>query len=331
MNMKITRLKSGGLITNYTCSSKCRHCLYRCSPDWPKHYINEKTTRNNLNKIKALGCHSMHIGGGEPLLNPDKLYDVIDVFDEEDMSIDYIETNSSWFQDHDSACDVLDNLLEHGMTRLLVSISPFHNEFIPFKKVKGVIHACHTTGMHVFPWIQEFYRELDMLDAGSRHNLAEFDEYFGDSYVESIPNRYWINPGGRALDFFRDINGSMPVDTILANNPDGCDELTDVDHFHVDLYGNYVPGLCSGFALHLDDLGQPVNEKNYPFINLLYEKGIRGFYELAINDYDFKQKSGYSGKCDLCADIRHFFVNKLQLHSEELQPLHHYFDELCRD
>lgn len=35
----IDRLQSGGVITNYTCTSRCAHCLYGCSPGWPKEYM----------------------------------------------------------------------------------------------------------------------------------------------------------------------------------------------------------------------------------------------------------------------------------------------------
>lgn len=35
----IDRLESGGVITNYTCTSRCAHCLCGCSPGWPKEYM----------------------------------------------------------------------------------------------------------------------------------------------------------------------------------------------------------------------------------------------------------------------------------------------------
>ena len=53
-------LSSGGLITNYYCTSSCGHCLYRCSPRWEKKYIDQETTRQILQKVKDLGCHSLH-------------------------------------------------------------------------------------------------------------------------------------------------------------------------------------------------------------------------------------------------------------------------------
>ena len=37
---KISRLVSGGVTTNYyKCSSKCRHCSYSSSPNWPGDYM----------------------------------------------------------------------------------------------------------------------------------------------------------------------------------------------------------------------------------------------------------------------------------------------------
>jgi len=35
----IKKIRSGGLITNYFCTSSCKHCLYKCSPHWEKRYI----------------------------------------------------------------------------------------------------------------------------------------------------------------------------------------------------------------------------------------------------------------------------------------------------
>ena len=37
--LNIRRLRSGGIITNYFCTSRCGHCLYNCSPQWEKEYI----------------------------------------------------------------------------------------------------------------------------------------------------------------------------------------------------------------------------------------------------------------------------------------------------
>ena len=101
---------SGGIITNYFCTSRCGHCLYNCSPQWAKAYISVQTAEKNLQKVRSLGCRSVHIGGGEPLLRPDGLADVLSTAADMRVAVAYVETNSSWFKDHDSTLALLSEL-----------------------------------------------------------------------------------------------------------------------------------------------------------------------------------------------------------------------------
>ncbi|MDZ7723530.1 MAG: radical SAM protein [candidate division KSB1 bacterium] len=318
----ISHLNSGGLITNYSCSSRCRHCLYRCSPEWPNDYIDELTCRQNLATAKELGCRSMHIGGGEPVLNRRKLLRVIELFQEEDVVLDYVETNSSWYKDHKSACDLLTDLHRRGLDTLLISISPFHNEFIPFDRVNGVIKACKTTGMRVFLWIDDFYEELNSRDGSRCYDLQNYDA----QYLQKLPQRYWTSPGGRALNFLGEHLGRIPLARILRVHAGGCSELEMVDHFHLDLYGNYVPGLCSGLSIRRDDLGASLDPEVYPMVTLLRKHGIRTFLEMACKKYDFQPRESYANKCDLCFDIRRYFVIECGMRTFELQPVYHYVE-----
>ncbi len=199
----IKHLTSGGLITNYYCTSKCRHCLYACSPTWEKQYIDVQTAEIVILKIKKLGCSSLHIGGGEPLLNIKALIPILGIFKKTGINIDYIETNSSWFKDADKANETLSLLRNHGVHTLLISISPFHNEFIPFYKVKGVINACNKAGINVFPWVESFINDIIQFDEKKIHKLEEYIEKFGESYIKDIPKKYWIVYRGRALNTFK--------------------------------------------------------------------------------------------------------------------------------
>ena len=139
---QIKHLISGGMITNCFCTSRCRHCLYNCGPPWEKNFIDRHVAAANLKMVRSVGCRSIHIGGGEPMLRPDDLAGVLEVAADSGISIEYVETNSSWFKDIESAEAVLTLLRQQGLRTLLVSISPFHNEYIPFTKVQGVIAAC---------------------------------------------------------------------------------------------------------------------------------------------------------------------------------------------
>ena len=183
----INGLISGGMITNYFCTSSCGHCLYSCSPKREKDYIESTTLVDNLKKIKALGCSTIHVGGGEPFLGLKGLQMVVKTSLAMGVRIEYVETNSSWYRDGPSARKILSSLKESGLTTLLISMSPFHNEYIPFFKVKGVIEACQDVGMHVFPWILDFYEEIDAFEDGKTHNISEYEARYGPGYLKGLP------------------------------------------------------------------------------------------------------------------------------------------------
>jgi hypothetical protein len=320
----VSYLQSGGLITNYNCSSRCKHCLYACAPGRKKDYIGKKSGRRVLRRIRELGCRSIHIGGGEPFLNIEKLKEVLQVAREEYVAIQYVETNSSWYKDFDSACRILEDLKKCSLSCLLVSISPFHNEYIPFYKVKGVIAACRETGISMFPWISDFYRDIDTFPESEPNAMSKYLESFGSRYLKNVLSKYWVHPGGRALNSFSSQYGKRRVEDLLVDTT-GCLELADTSHFHFDLYEHYIPGLCSGIRIHLADMGSPLSKEKYPFLHLLYNRGIAGFYRMATEEFDFKSRAQYSSKCHLCLDIRSFLVQETDEQCNEFGPEDFYY------
>lgn len=321
--LSIASLQSGGVITNYYCSSRCGHCLYGCSPYWEKKYLDESTAIRIFQKIASLGCGYVHIGGGEPLLDPSSLQKVLKIASDFRTGIEYIETNSSWFKDEVSAVATLQSLKPFGINTLLVSISPFHNEHVPFAKVKGVMAACRKAGIDIFPWVQDFYYDLNNFDETKTHSLEEYTQEFGRGYLKSIPSRYWVHFGGRALQTYKDLYPLKSLEEITGNTQ-GCVELTGITHFHFDLFGNYVPGLCSGLAIKAEDLGNPLDPDQYPLITTLYNQGVKGLLENAWENYGFIPEEQYLSKCHLCFEIRKYLVLEGKVNSIELQPVQFY-------
>ena len=321
-SLTIKHLQSGGIITNYFCTSRCRHCLYNCGPHWPKDYLAPELAEVLFRRVRDLGCQSVHIGGGEPFLRPQQLVGVLGQARRAGVHIDYVETNSSWYRDLSSAKALLQELRSQGLQTLLVSISPFHNEYIPFVRIKGVIEACRQTHMNVFPWIADFYSDLEGLAPDRPHALDAYVHCFGKDYLNTILDRYWIHMGGRALKTFRSVLPVKTAEQIIGLAQSGCArELSDTSHFHFDLYANYIPGLCSGLAIAQEDLGRGLDEQRYPLITTLARQGIKGLYGLAHNNYGFKpERSDYINKCDLCTDIRTFLIHHTPGTFKELQP-----------
>ncbi len=322
----IRHLVSGGVISNYFCTSKCGHCLYNCSPLRDNKYLDAQTAAKIFQIIQSFGCSSIHIGGGEPMLRPDKLGEILLTAAEAGVSVEYVETNSSWFRDMASAVQILSNLREKGLNTLLVSVSPFHNAFIPFAKVKGVMTACMRTGINIFPWVDGFMKDLSEFDPEKNHSMEEFKERFGKDYLLKLLERYWIHMGGRALNTYRKLFPAKTHLQIIEENPGGCfSALSDTTHFHIDLYGNYIPGLCSGISVSMNDLGKPLSGLGHALISLLAHHGIRGLYEFAQKENKYEpRRTGYLNKCDLCTEIRGFLVKNNEGVSAELRPVEFY-------
>jgi len=322
--LHLRHLRSGGLITNYHCTSSCAHCLYHCSSRRPHDYIDAATAGRCLAAVISRRCSSIHIGGGEPFLNIDGLVMVLRLARSMGVGVEYVETNSSWFTDEKTALFTLERLRAEGLKKVLVSISPFHNEHIPFYKVRGVMKACIAAGVDILPWVADFIEDISAFDDLKTHSLHEYSKRYGVHYIKNIPGRYWVHYGGRARTTFREYLPLHPVKEIIEKSRGGCRELEDVSHFHVDLYGNYIPGLCTGLAVSIDDLDEPIRESDYPAISMLYGEGVGVFMESAVSAYGFTPRPAYVSRCHLCDHIRHFLVKEKGFRSRELQPLGFY-------
>ncbi len=324
MSFKIPSLYSGGIITNYFCSSKCRHCLYRCSSILPKKFIDLEMVNTICEVIQKKGNPTLHIGGGEPFLKAEKLPKVVDLILTHGFFIEYIETNSSWWKDESSANLILRKLKKAGLNDLLISISPFHNEYIPFYKVINVMNSAKKLGFSILPWVADFISDITTLDINTTHTLEEFEKVFGSEYKKSILNRYWIHIGGRAIEFLDDILPKKTLKEILKSSPCNRD-LENTSHFHIDLYGNYIPGLCSGLAIKVEDILNTINEKKYPLLNILHKYGVKGLYEFAKTYFGYVPKKDlYINKCHLCLEIRDFLKKEKHADFLELNPMDFY-------
>lgn len=322
--MRIPRLRSGGVIVTYACLSRCGHCLYRSSPSRSKDYLDPAEAARIARAILARGCSSVHVGGGEPFLKPQALEAALLALRDEGLAVEYVETNAGWCLDDGATRVILERLLRAGCRTLLVSISPFHAAHIPFARVQRLLAACRDTGVGVFPWIMDFYDDLVAMGPETTHDMDAFRRRFGPDYPRRILQRYWIHPGGRVLETFRDIWPQRPAEDILAASAQPCRELLDTSHFHVDLHGDYIPGLCSGLALPLDDLAGELDSARHPLLSALLARGLPGLYDLAREHGYAPRRPGYAGKCDLCDDIRQFLALDAKWKGVELAPRGHY-------
>ncbi len=226
------------------------------------------------------------------------------------IGLDYLETNGSWFNNPQSAELLLKELQAAGCGTIMISVCPFHIEYIPLMKVDGVINACRKVGMNFFLWQEQYYAELSKLDKTKTHSHMELMKFFGDDYILNTAQRYGLTLNGRSLKTLNRYLSHYSVEEILGKNPGGCNELEQTSHFHLDLYGNHIPPGCVGLSISFEDLGREIAEQKYPHFKILSEKGICALFEYSQLEYGYEaDPEGYISKCDLCLSIREFILN----------------------
>ncbi len=297
-------LHGGGLVLGYRCSSRCRHCLYACGPH---RRDGEGDGPDALERVlDALARRSrgarFHIGGGEPFLELDRLERAIAGLVGRGLQLDYVETNASWVRSGEHAEQVLARLRDAGLGCLLVSVSPFHAEFVPRERTLALIAAARRTlAGGAFVWIPEFLGELGSQPAGERLDLEAVLRERGAGHARALAARYGLVPAGRAGRFLALAGELHEPEALLSRAPCRA-RLVDTGHFHVDLDARYVPGLCAGISLPLEEVPGAVPLARYPALAALVRGGLRALLELA-RERGFTP-SRYSAPCDLCTCLR---------------------------
>jgi hypothetical protein len=262
---------------------------------------------------------SIHIGGGEAMLNLPHLVELIRRAGEHKLRISYLETNGFWAVGYDRAVDVFQELADAGLTSVLVSVSPFHNEFIPFEQTRTAVEAARRVfgSANTMLWTAEMYRAYCELDEHTTHTLEQSVEVLGLQTEEEIVwGAYPLVPSGRAVDALRTYYPARPAAELQGATCKA--DLLDTSHFHIDPYGNVFTGLCPGLQVAtVDDLHPDLYPEQHPIVTTLMQHGPHGLMELAM-EHGYRPSEGYVGKCDLCLDVRRH-LHQTGLYAE-LQP-----------
>jgi len=278
-------------------------------------------TRDMADKVFALlsdkGCRSVHIGGGEPFMNFDALIEVCKSALRHRVAVDYIETNASWYTDDKNVSQKLDALRDAGVDCLLISLDPFHNEFIPYAKVSDLLKCCRKNNFGTFVWQSKFERIVSKLDESTTHSLEEYTSKLGADFVKSIADAYGIGYNGRALRILdaphNPTSPKHPAGYFLDTRDTCANKLGSLSHCHIDLNGDFIPPGCIGFKVNLFDLcGDGLDENGEKYANFLsvVSHGFDEFYKRALSLGFQPNSNGYVSKCKLCFDIKQYMHEK---------------------
>ena len=283
--------------------------------------MDEATAEKVCGRLSQLGCHSVHIGGGEPFLNVDGLIVLIKTIYTSGLSLDYIETNAAWITDDDHRNKrILSDVVNAGGDCIMVSADPFHIEFIPFWKPDKLIQLLRETGTQHFIWQERYLPMLRKLDPKKTYKSDELKMALGYDAAFECTREYGMRFNGRALNLQRKYSEKKPIEKLLET----CPEVYNTNHFHADYLGRYVPPGCTGIGIGLDDLGKSPDPEKYPVISRLFDGGVRNLFEYALDLGYVPEPDGYCSKCELCFSIRKYLINSNWEAYPDLMPGSYY-------
>jgi len=308
---------TGGIIANYQCPAACSHCLYGCSPQAQPGYIHKSTAARICKNLRRLGCRSVHIGGGEPFLNPAGLADLVKTIIDSGVQIDYIETNAAWITDDDDRTRrIISDVIDAGGDCIMVSADPFHVAFVPFWKPELLIRLLRETGTQHFIWQERYLPLLRKLDPQKTYDSDELHHVFDYDVVGQCAREYGMGFNGRALNLLRKYGKRKPLASLL----EPCPELRSTRHFHVDFLGRYIPPGCTGMGILIEDVGKKLDPEKYPVVSRLFEGGVGALLEYAEETGYVPDSEGYVSKCELCFDIRKYLITRDRQAYPDLTP-----------
>jgi len=277
-------------------------------------------TAAEICEILATGnCHSVHIGGGEPFLDFDGLITVLKIAQKANIQVDYVETNAFWATNAEQVKSYLKALESVDVDTICISLDPFHAEYVPFALPLRLAELCRQNNFGYFLWQERFLQSLARVSPTTAHNREYLEEAMSPDYIRKTAKRYGLSMGGRAINIEAEYEQPQPISDILEEQPP-CRHLITTNHFHVDLYGKFIPPGCTGMAIPFAEIVSGVPENTYPAYEALLTGGITKLLTFAKNQ-GFTPENAYTSKCMLCFRARHWLSQNANC--PELTPEHY--------
>jgi hypothetical protein len=332
------RATSLGIIVQYRCTNHCDHCLYASHPGIEEHV--EEEALDSIAESIANACPqaTIHIGGGEPFLCLDRTIFLIGKLKERGLTLEYVETNGFWIRNA-TARTMLDKIREAGCPCVLLSISPFHNEFLSMedniRAYQMIVEVFGEEG--IFPWHPAYYRFLRRVATDRPVPFKEYARHFSKDEIRfQLTSVIYLHPAGRAGVIFSSFLERHPHETYALKNC--AAELSSPVHAHLDPYGDYLTGFCSGLRLGCGagfDLERLYREglalEQYPILEMLIRGTLGDLLGYAVGRGFTPDQGGYVSPCHLCGHLRTWLYQSIPTHMRpsELAPAF-FYEEMDR-
>ena len=138
---EIRFLKNIGLLMTYQCQVQCPHCIIQAGP----HRTEQMSLEDAYDWIKQIAAYRngfikvLSLTGGEPFINIQRLKLISDFAKERGLYVSAV-TNGYWASTVEKAINILKSL--PSLMMLQISTDKYHQESIPFDRVRNAMLAC---------------------------------------------------------------------------------------------------------------------------------------------------------------------------------------------
>lgn len=298
-----------GLLLTYWCSARCAFCYVYSGPDRAgrMRIADAVSIWRSLDQLAAKHRKTMriHLSGGEPFGDWPRLLSLVRTAREAGLTpLEKIETNAFWATSDGLTRGRLEQLDALGMETLVVSTDVYHQEFVPFDRVRRCVEIARDVlgpGRVRVRWWDFFNDPVDTSRLDEKERLR--------AYADALA-RHKDRLTGRAADR---LAGLLPRQPAGQFREQSCTkEVLGSRHVHVDPYGNVFPGVCNGIILG-NALRQPPEKlwealsRDWPAHPVLAAVVAGGSCELMQRAKALGYReldSGYANKCHLCHHVR---------------------------
>lgn len=233
MNEYVKNLNRIEFVVTMACTGKCKHCSEGEHTNCTGHIDADIAVKSIREVCKNYKIESLMTFGGEPLLYPEVVCAIHKTATEMGIGKRQLITNGFFSQKHERIKEVVQNLEDSGVNKLLLSVDAFHQETIPLDPVKYFAECVTKSKIDIKlspAWLvseednnpynvktREIIKEFDYLNISlgsgnvifpSGNALKYLGEYFGDDIAFYSPYDEYpkdiraisFSPNGDVLD-----------------------------------------------------------------------------------------------------------------------------------
>jgi hypothetical protein len=272
--------------------------------------MESEKAKSYVSEAKALGTEIVCITGGEPMLYPHLVEEIVSESNRLSISETWLFTNGFWANNSSRTRTITENLKKQGLTKVFLSVDDFHQRYVPIEFIKNTIDASLKSDLEVC--IDA--RFIGQPDEDNRYNSATRSllESLGSLLSSIEVTRAQPLFVGRAAESLSRYVKKKPVSEILDEKCPGAwpgGTLKSPLGVDVDESGfvTICPGLSIGntYATSLREMLENYDYQERAIIAALSDNGMKGLLNLASKN-GFVPEEAYIDCCHLCYENRKF-------------------------